>query len=380
MNRVQRFPWQVLLLVPAILLMLDGLWAGLQRMGWALPHLHAGLAALHGPLMVAGFLGTLISLERAVALHIKWFYLAPLLSAVGAVMLVLGAPPALGIALLTLGSAVFVVMMLLIVRQHPAPFTYMLALGAAMWLIGNALWLLGLSIAQVVLWWSGFLILTIAGERLELSRLMRFPRNVGLLLWLGVAVFCVGVIADTFERAFLPEAALFIGSRLAGLGMLALAAWLLRFDIVRRNIRLTGLTRFIAVCLFSGYIWLGIGGALRLIAPGATAGMYYDALLHTVFVGFVFGMIFAHAPIILPAVIRRAVPYAPVLYVPWAMLQIGLVMRVIGDLMGELTLRQWGGMLNALAIVLYFAMTLALMVSAARSQAAPAKRADSAIH
>lgn len=380
MNRERNFPWQVLLLLPAILLMLDGLWAGLQRMGWALPHLHGGLAALHGPLMIAGFLGTLISLERAVALRVKWFYLAPLLSAVGAVMLVLGAPPALGIASLTLGSAILVVMMLSIVRQHPAPFTYMLALGAALWLIGNALWLAGLSLPQVVLWWSGFLLLTIVGERLELSRLLRLPRNAKVMLWLAIGVFCVGVVADTFERALLPEAALFLGSRLAGLGMLALAAWLLRYDIVRRNIRLNGLTRFIAVCLFSGYVWLGIGGVLRVIEPGAMAGMYYDAMLHTVFVGFIFGMIFAHAPIILPAVLQRAVPYAPVLYAPWALMQIGLVARVVGDLLGEFTLRQWGGMLNALAIVFYFATILALMVSAARSQAAQTKRADSVVH
>ena len=68
MNSVRQFPLHALLLLPALLLMLDGLWAGLQRMGWALPHLHPNLAALHGPLMLAGFLGTLIALERAVAL------------------------------------------------------------------------------------------------------------------------------------------------------------------------------------------------------------------------------------------------------------------------------------------------------------------------
>jgi hypothetical protein len=49
------------------LALLAGLWAGLLRLGWQLPPLLLQLPAQHGPLMVSGFLGTLISLERAVA-------------------------------------------------------------------------------------------------------------------------------------------------------------------------------------------------------------------------------------------------------------------------------------------------------------------------
>lgn len=48
--------------------MLAGMWAGLVRLGWALPTVHLALPLAHGPLMVSGFLGTLISLERAMAL------------------------------------------------------------------------------------------------------------------------------------------------------------------------------------------------------------------------------------------------------------------------------------------------------------------------
>ncbi|HVW89663.1 MAG TPA: hypothetical protein VHC01_09370, partial [Gaiellaceae bacterium] len=54
-----------------------GLWAGLLRFGWGLPQGRANLIELHGPLMVFGFLGTVISLERAVALRRPWGYLAP---------------------------------------------------------------------------------------------------------------------------------------------------------------------------------------------------------------------------------------------------------------------------------------------------------------
>jgi hypothetical protein len=48
--------------------LLAGLWAGLLRLGWPWPILRSTLPVQHGPLMVSGFLGTLIRLERAVAL------------------------------------------------------------------------------------------------------------------------------------------------------------------------------------------------------------------------------------------------------------------------------------------------------------------------
>ena len=48
------------------------------------------LVAFHGPLMVGGFLGTVIGLERAVALGRGWAYVAPLATALGAVALVAG--------------------------------------------------------------------------------------------------------------------------------------------------------------------------------------------------------------------------------------------------------------------------------------------------
>ena len=40
--------------------------------------------------------------------------------------------------------------------------------------------------------------------------------------------------------------------RLFAAGLLALALWLLQYDIARRNIGTRGLTRFIAACLLSG--------------------------------------------------------------------------------------------------------------------------------
>jgi hypothetical protein len=67
------------LLLLGMLSLLAGLAGGLVRVGWALPHVPAEVALLQGALMLAGFLGTLISLEKVVALERRAGYAAPLL-------------------------------------------------------------------------------------------------------------------------------------------------------------------------------------------------------------------------------------------------------------------------------------------------------------
>src|SRR5690606_39847014 len=84
----------------------------------------------------------------------------------------------------------------------------------------------------------------------------------------------------------------------------------------RRTIRGAGLPRYAAACLLAGYAWLGVAGALWA-ATGLSSGRYlYDAALHALFLGFVISMVFGHAPVILPAVLRVRLPYRPILYAP----------------------------------------------------------------
>ena len=64
------------LLVLAFASLFAGMAAGLARLGWPFPAPVAELAALHGPLMACGFFGTVISLERAVALSRRWALLS----------------------------------------------------------------------------------------------------------------------------------------------------------------------------------------------------------------------------------------------------------------------------------------------------------------
>ena len=335
--------WRVPLLALAFVSLFTGIATGLVRLGWLLPPPVAELALLHGPLMASGFFGTVIGLERAVALAQRWGYLGPLLSGLGAAAGVLGAPFIAVSLLVFAGSAVLTAASLIFYRRQRAMFTLTLALGAACWLLGNLLWLAGRPIYAVVPFWIAFLVLTIAGERLELSRLLP-PSPVARRVFVALILLLLGAIA-------LSTVAWTAGTLLLGAGLFLLSLWLMRQDIARRTVKGRGLVRFIAVCLLSGYVWLAVSGIVILGSSGLDyGGAAYDAALHAVLLGFVFSMVFGHAPIIFPAVLRVAVPYSPYFYLPLALLHLSLLLRLAGDWTMSPQWRAWGGALNGIAL------------------------------
>jgi len=339
------------LMATGLLALLGGLWSGLLRLGWVGPLLQPALPAAHGPLMVCGFLGTVISLERAVALDRTWAFLAPAATGVGGLLTLAGVGGAAGPSLITAGSLGLVAIFGVVLSIQAVPFAMVMASGAGAWLGGNVLWLSGWPVHALVPWWIGFLVLTIAGERLELSRML-FHAPWTKWLFLGL----VGVLgAGLLLSVEAPD----LGFRVMGTGVAAVAFWLAVYDMARRTVRAEGLTRFIAVCLLAGYAWLLLGGGLALYFGNTGAGFIYDATLHVIFVGFVFSMIFGHAPVIFPSVLGISIPYRPFFYVHVALLHVSLLLRVSGDLMLVESLRAWGGWLNAAAILLFLGATVA---------------------
>ena len=342
---VVRHPLRFPLMALGMVALLAALWGGLLRLGWDWPIMRPMLPGAHGPLMVSGFLGTLIGLERAVALGQWWTYAGPLLSGLGALALIVGLPGVAGPMLMAMGSLALVVVFAVIVRRHPGLSEITMGIGALAWLVGNSLWLSGWPIFRVVAWWAGFLVLTIAGERLELSRFLPISRADRAAFLAAIGLFAAGLV--------LALAAFDMGGRLSGLGLLVLSFWLLRYDIARRALQRAGLTRFVAVSLLSGYIWLGVAGLLGLRFGGLAAGLHYDAWLHAIFLGFVFAMIFGHAPIIFPAVLGVPVPFRPAFYSHLALLHLSLALRVVGDLAAWWPGRLWGGLFNVVAVLLF---------------------------
>jgi hypothetical protein len=352
-------PARVPLLVLGFLSLLAGVGAGLSRLGWDVPLPGTLDPGLHGPLMIAGFFGTVISLERAVALASLWAYLGPLAAGLGGVAAALGAPPPAPALLATVASTVLAAGTIVVLARQPALHMACLALGAGCWLAGNLLWLAGFPLHVVVSCWIGFLVLTIAGERLELSRFLP-PAPLARKLFIAIVA---AIIAGAGLATPAPRA----GTLLLGAAHLALAAWLLKQDIARRTVRQQGLTRFIAVCLLSGYFWLGLAGAIMIGEGGLVSGTAaYDAALHAVLLGFVFAMVFGHAPVIFPAVLKVAVPYSPAFYGALVVLHASLVVRLAGDFMASYAWRAAGGMLNALALALFILGTVAAVVRSAR--------------
>jgi hypothetical protein len=284
--------------------------------------------ALHGPLMVSAFFGTVISLERAAALDRPWAYAAPLAAGLGGIALLSGFV-ATGFSLMILSAAVFVACGVAVMRRQPSLETATLLAGAAAWLAGNVMLFEG---RAAVPWWIAFFALTIGGERLELSRYLKRPPWVRRAFAVLVGLLVLSPMAP----------------RALGVVLLLLAAWLVVFDLARVTIRQDRLPRYVAACLLTGYFWLGLAGALIALATG------YDAALHAFFVGFVFSMVFGHAPVILPAVLRTRFPYHPVLYLPLALLHASLAVRVLVST----PLGAWG---NAAAIALFILVSVSLV-------------------
>jgi hypothetical protein len=345
-------PPRVLFLIPAGVSLLAGLDAGLFRLGFPLPLPQLDLPLAHGPLMVSAFLGTLIGLEKAVAIRKGWAYLGPLSTGIGGIGVAL-ATASIGPRLLFLvGSASLVVVTGLFLRRLPTLAHGFMLAGAALWAAGNALWLAGWLVYAAAPCWIGFLLLTIAGERLELNRILS-PSRTSLAWFLSSAIAAVtGALLASFGAGF-HEPAYEWGMRVLGIGMLWLGAWLLWNDVARIAIRRPGLSRFMASGLLLACLWLAVSGALWLLLGGLSSGELYDASLHAFFLGFVVSMVFAHGPVIFPAILGRPLRFHRGFYLPLAMLHAGLAMRVLGDLAGLVPCRRYGGLLNAASILVF---------------------------
>ena len=187
----RRPAWERLpLLVLGFVALFAGIGAGLARLGWAMPEVAAGAAAWHGPLMICGFFGVVIGLERAVAIGRWWAYGAPLLAGLGTAAALHGhvaATPVLTLA----ASAVLLAASLHVLWRQREGFMFTIALAAGCWTVGTALWAAGWAVHEVVGWWIGFLVLTIAGERLELSRFMPPSRRATQLFAAIVAFYLI---------------------------------------------------------------------------------------------------------------------------------------------------------------------------------------------
>ena len=161
----------------------------------------------------------------------------------------------------------------------------------------------------------GFFVLRITGERLELSRLVGITRLARRL-----SVAAAGVVGAGLAISALAEA---IGVRAAGVGL--------------------------------------------------ADGRAYDATLYAIFLGFVISMIFAHAPVVVPARRSRPLPHSPLFYVLLLLLYLLFALWLVGhDAASSVDTWQWVGSLNEISLLLFAGLAAHAVIHARHQEAVPA--------
>ncbi len=351
-SRITRTAARAAFILAVATLLVSGIVGGLLRAGVALPLPAAsswpGQAVLaHAFLMICAFLGTAIGLERAVAAKARIAFAAPI-SAAAAGIAALNGASTLAAWLAVAAALMFLLVNVSMYLRQPAPHIGVLVVGAAAWWIGTLLFAWSpVHGAAAVPWWFSFLIFTIAGERLEMTRLMRRRAGAAPLLYAALG----GLLAGSALFSIAPA----VGASLFGLALIGLATWLVTFDIARRTIAANGLSRYMAAALLLGYVWLAVAGVAWIAT--AAGQPTRDLALHALGLGFVFSMMMAHAPVILSALTRIKVPFGWHFYLPLALLHGSLALRVAGPL--DRQFLGVGASGNAIAIAAFLLTLLA---------------------
>ena len=332
------------LMVGAGISLLAGLDGALLLLGVWSPVMSTRLSKWHGPLMVLGFVGTVICLERAVALGHRLAYLVPAMSGFGVIVLLAPLPfdsARAGLALLTLAQLGLLTIYVPLWRRSHDDAVVIQGAGAFCAAGAAALLTTGAHVSQIVGWLACYMILTICGERLELSRLT-MARNRAL------SALCLAVVAALLVSVVSPA----IGWRVLGVVLIGLAVWLCRHDVARGGLRRGGQAAYIGTLLMVGYLWLATAGIVCTVQGPPISRNGYDAVVHSLFLGFTMGMILGHAPIILPAVLQVRLEWTTWFWLPAFLLEASLLVRIgIGDGLDRSAAVQAGGTVNVLSLL-----------------------------
>ena len=301
--------------------------------------------------MLSSFFGSVIGVERAVALRQRWAFVPPLASAISGVLLLSGHAAA-GAWSGLLASCVFVAVNFIFLFHQPHIHIALLLVSGLAWVGGNALFAIDQNAARALPWWFAFIVLTITAERLEMYRLMRCHVWAYPSLLVSVTGLLAGAALSSVNPVF--------GGVLYGSALAALALWLGVFDIARRTVLAQGVSRYMALCLLSGYAWMGVAGVAWIGTALGCPGR--DMALHALGLGFIISMVMGHAPVILPAVANIKLLFGTWFYVPLVMLHASLLVRLFGGMVNP-NLRAHGTQLNALALGCFVAAVAASAIA-----------------
>lgn len=345
-----------------VALLLLSLLGAFSRLGWPLPAAIAPLATQHGALMICGFFGTLIGLERWILKRFVLGYVSPFLTISGSLALFLFSESFAAVCFLL--AAMYQIGAFAWSKQaHHLP-TLIQLLGLAVWGGGCLVWALGRGFTDLSLAWIGFLSLTILGSRLDkiqkANTAMARPSRLEYRILLGsMLCFAVGCLLNLMSQE--------LSYQLCGASFLVSALWYLIFDAAVLPPERQAFLSYFRWGLKLSYGWLWLTGILLLIWGSALPLLAYDVYLHMILLGFVFGMVFSHLPIMLPELSGLQFRFHNILFAPLFVLHAGLAIRFGVVVFQQHAFFPWFGLINVLALVSLPVTLMLLRVSKKKS-------------
>ncbi|WP_416867576.1 MAG: hypothetical protein ACMVP2_09850 [Imperialibacter sp.] len=327
----------------ALVGLLSGIWAGLIRIGFNLPAVD--LATLHGPLMVGGFVGTLIGVERSLlAGNGKW-WLIPALSGAAVIAWLLGFQQVAPYCLVAASALLVLLQAIHLLSSRLTWVSIVQLCGALCFAAGNIRLLFNPLMPAIIPFWMGFVLCFILATRLsENSAKNMF---MGSVIKLGLILFIVSLMIP-FHLG---------GYYLTGAGLILIASGMFYIEIQTDQGMAWSYKKYSFIAIMLGWFWLLTSGLGVMLWKEHIYG--YDATTHSFFVGFLFSMVFIHALAKASYLAGLGTPpFHPVLFVWLILLSGSLLLRVFAtDILLLTTVKKWSGLLNAISI-LGFLLTL----------------------
>jgi len=283
--RILKAGWGIPLI---FLVLLGGVFGGFVRIGW-LQYSLQGISVSHGLLMTGAFMGSLISLERNMAMRSPWWGMVPFVCISSTIFFYLG-ELSIGLMALLTASTGLAIMLYLQLASHFKIGKCLMFIGALSWLMGNIMVYKSNMIPMGSIWWEAFILFTILGERIELGEIgIKFIGET-LLFWLFLGLFIVGMVLPFHG----------IGPFIMGCSIIGIGLWFLVKDRKSMVFSRNGRNQFNSMAILLGYIWLIVHGLWMIL--GRDQPFFYDVMVHSFFLGFAFSMIWGHVSSLFPMI------------------------------------------------------------------------------
>jgi hypothetical protein len=306
--------------IPVFLIL--GLFTGFSRFGL----IYFPLSFHHGVLMLNGFAGGVITVERLLSKpNDRWILIGLILLISGLTLYLMGFE--FGLLLVAANIAIlFLKETYVLIEKQSQNGVYQLV-GLLSWFIGNLKFYQNGFYPAAVPFFIVFILMLIVG-----TRLCKMGKEDVIGLVLSFAIFF------SFWLGFHGY-----GQAIYGVGLALLGIRLAYLEIKNGSKHL--------LALVVAYCWLLITGISSLFSDHILYS--YDLVLHALFLGFFFSMIFINAPdALLKKLGLESLKTYPNFWVLF--LAFGLIIRlIVGDLFQVQVARNVGGFLNLLTIILY---------------------------